>query len=94
MAFVRTYPDGAIVEVLRCRYLAPMQSEKVWMPGVIVKLMQAPSMPDTKGPIIQESYLISFTDGSNGQFPVGHIRLPTPKKQAGRSVFPKKAKGK
>ena len=43
MAFVRTYGDGTPVEVLRNRYKAPMQSEKIWMPGVIVKLMRAPS---------------------------------------------------
>ena len=61
MAFVRTYGDGTPVEVLRNRYKAPMQSEKIWMPGVIVKLMRAPSATQ-QGPLIQESYLISFTE--------------------------------
>ena len=31
MAFVRTYGDGTPVEVLRNRYKAPMQSEKIWI---------------------------------------------------------------
>ena len=91
MAFVRTYGDGTPVEVLRNRYKSPMQSEKIWMPGVIVKLMRAPSAT-AQGPIIQESYLVSFTDGSNGEFDTGHMRAPQPKKQMGRSIFPRKGK--
>ena len=94
MSFVRTWPDGAMVEVLRCKFKSPMVSEKVWMPGTIVKLMTPPSDQSiSHGPIILESYLVSFMDGSVGEFDTQHTRHPQPKKQAGRSIFPRKAKG-
>ena len=53
--------------------------------------MRAPSAT-AQGPIIQESYLVSFTDGSTGEFDTGHMRAPQPKKQMGRSIFPRKGK--